>query len=329
MEKISVNNETASSIFATKEAVVGVRKCKKVKGLVFTSFMQEIIAEHKALGKRRLVESYSSTLRSFMAFLHGRELFLCAINQMLMQRYEVWLLTVRCVTRNSSSFYMRILRAVYNQAVERGLVTDCRPFKNVYTGVDRTVKRALPLCAIKKIVALDLSDNPRLAFVRDLFLFSFYTRGMSFVDMAYLKKRDLKNGVLGYYRRKTGQYIQVKWERCMQAVVEKYGYGAGEFLLPIISQPGKDERVQYQSQMCMTNAMLKEIAAKVGLSMPLTTYVARHSWASVARCHNIPLSVISEGMGHDSEKTTQIYLASLESSVVDKANRLVIKALLG
>lgn len=115
----------------------------------------------------------------------------------------------------------------------------------------------------------------------------------------------------------------------MQAFIDKWGTGTADFLLPIITCEKKDCRLQYQSAMSYMNILLKQVGAMAGVNIPLTTYVARHSWASIARSRNIPLSVISEGMGHDSERTTQIYLSSLESSVIDRANRLVIKALQG
>lgn len=159
-----------------------------------------------------------------------------------------------------------------------------------------------------------------------MFLFSFYTRGMSFIDMAYLKKSDLKNGIITYRRRKTGQQLTVKWEKCMEDIIAKYGENtATRYLLPIITNPCSDERPQYRNAICRINVALKEVAGLAGLNIPLTMHVARHCWASVAKSKNIPLSVISEGMGHDSEETTRIYLASLDTSVVDKANSLILK----
>jgi len=184
---------------------------------------------------------------------------------------------------------------------------------------------------IRKIKELDLTFYPALDFARDMFLFSFYTRGMSFVDMAYLQKSDLKNGVLVYRRRKTGQQLSVKWEECMQAIVDKYKVRVmpdWPYLLPIITvMDAKKVRKQYKNSLYAVNLNLKRVAARIGLSIPLTTYVARHSWASIARNKNIPLAVISEAMGHDSELTTQIYLASLECSVIDNANTLILKDL--
>ena len=160
-----------------------------------------------------------------------------------------------------------------------------------------------------------------------MFLFSFYTRGMSFVDMAYLKKSDLKNGMLSYRRKKTGQQLHIRWERCMQEIVEKHPNTTTEYLLPVITDPAGSDRKQYENALHLVNRKLKKVAEMAGLSVTLTMYVARHAWASTAKCKNIPLSVISEGMGHDSETTTQIYLASLDTSVIDEANKLILKDL--
>ena len=117
---------------------------------------------------------------------------------------------------------MRNLRAVYNQAVEKDLVKQCNPFRHVYTGIAKTLKRALPLKTLQQIKNLNLENTPSLEFARDMFLFSFYTRGMSFIDMAFLKTDDIKYGTLYYRRHKTGQMLQIKWERCMQEIVDKY-----------------------------------------------------------------------------------------------------------
>ena len=161
------------------------------------NFMQGIIARLKQMGKIRTAENYSCTLKSFMQFRGDRDILLSDIDSDLMQLYEAYLHGKGAV-RNTSSFYMRILRAVYNRALEKELMEQRNPFRHVYTGVDKTIKRAVPLSAIKRMKNLDLSLQPNLEFARDMFLFSFYTRGMSFVDMAHLKKKDLQNGFLSY-----------------------------------------------------------------------------------------------------------------------------------
>ena len=289
------------------------------------NFMNGIIARLKQMGKHRTSETYYATLRSFMQFRENKDVLLDEIDSDLMLMYEAWL-HGKGITKNSSSFYMRILRAVYNRAVEKELTEQKHPFKHVYTGIGKTVKRAIPLKAIKHIKELDLTLKPHLDYARDMFLFSFYTRGMSFIDMAYLKKSDLKNGIITYRRRKTGQQLTVKWEKCMEDIIAKYGENtATRYLLPIITNPYSDERTQYRNAICRINVALKDVAGLAGLDIPLTMHVARHCWASVAKSKNIPLSVISEGMGHDSEETTRIYLASLDTSVVDKANSLILK----
>lgn len=290
------------------------------------SFMQNIIVRLKQMGKQRTSETYQTTLKSFMQFRRDKDLLLDEITSEMIQTYEVYLQN-RGISRNSSSFYMRILRAVYNQAVEKDLTSQRFPFKHVYTGVDKTVKRAISIKYIRQIKNLDLSMKPTLDFARDMFLFSFYTRGMAFVDMAYLKKKDLTNGILTYRRHKTGQQMLIKWEKCMQEILDKYDTTRSPYLLPIIKAMNEDERKQYGNALRMVNNKLKEIAKKICLPIPLSTYVARHSWASIAKSKNIPLSVISEGMGHDSETTTQIYLSSLDSSAIDRANSQIIKDL--
>ena len=159
---------------------------------------------------------------------------------------------------------MRILRAVYNRAVEKGLATQCNPFRHVYTGVDKTVKRAIPIKALKE---LDLSLKLSLDFARDMF--SFYTRGMSFVDRAYLRKVDLQSGILTYRRRKTGQQLTIRWERCMEDIVNKYTENETEYLLPIIKERG-NERRQYDNALHLVNSRLKALSAMLGLQQPLT-----------------------------------------------------------
>ena len=290
------------------------------------NFMESIIAKLKHNGKIHTSETYKSTLNSFKKFRNDEDIMLDCLTSEIMEAYEAWHKN-RGVAPNSISFYTRILRAVYNRAVEDDIIENRNPIRHVYTGVDKTVKRALPLAVIKKIKALDLSLTPALDYARDMFLMSFYLRGMSFIDMAFLKKTDLKNGYVTYRRRKTGQQLIIEWTKEMQMILDKYPENKSDYLLPVIRNPGLNERCTYRNTGYNINHSLKRIAGMVGVTIPLTLYVARHSWASAAKAKGIPLSVISEGMGHDSEATTQIYLASLDTSVVDKANSLILKSL--
>lgn len=320
LEKIVRSLEIERRRFTADDIISMFHKLTKESSL-FT-FMHGVIAQLKQLGKIRTSETYTATLKSFMAFRESQDVPLDGISSDMMLLYEAHLKT-RDVSMNTISFYMRNLRAVYNRAVEKGLTPQNKPFRHVYTGVDKTIKRAIPIKEIKALKELDLSLKPSLDFARDMFMFSFYTRGMSFIDMAYLKKSDLQNGILTYRRRKTGQQLTIKWEKCMEDIVSKYPKNQTDYLLPIIKET-LNERRQYDNALHLVNYHLKGLSSMLKLQRPLTMYVARHSWASAAKAKNVPLSVISEGMGHDSEATTQIYLASLETSVIDKANKMIL-----
>jgi integrase len=296
-----------------------------MKKTSFIRCMRDTIVRLQQQGKLRTAETYAAALSSFMRFRQNRDIPLRDVDSKLMMEYEAYL-KGSGIAMNTISFYNRILRAAYNRAVERGLTTQRYPFKLVYTGIDKTVKRAILLPDIKRIKELDLSCKPSTDYARDMFMFSFYTRGMSFVDMAYLRKRDLQHDTLTYRRRKTGRQLSIRWEQCMQDIVDKYPINETDYLLPIIRTEG-DELRQYRNAMRLVNNNLKEVAAMAGVHTNLTFYVSRHSWASIAKSTNVPISVISEGMGHESEATTQIYLASLDNSVIDRANEMILREL--
>lgn len=292
----------------------------------FGNFMREVIAGLEQAGKARTAEAYRSAYNSFLRFAGWKDVVLEKMDSNVTVAYEEWLKR-EGVRMNTVSFYMRILRAVYNRAVEKGMTAQRFPFRRVYTGIGKTTKRAVSLQAVRQLKALDLPADSSKALARDLFLFSFYTRGMSFVDMAFLKKTDLTGGVLTYRRQKTGQRMLVRWEACMQEIVDRYEEPASPYLLPVIRRAGQNERKQYTTARHRVDRILKRLGEGLGLDIPLTLYCARHTWASVAKSKNVPLSLISEGLGHESEATTRIYLTSLETSFLDEANSLVIKSI--
>lgn len=292
----------------------------------FISFAKILIRQLQDVGKIRTSATYLTTLNSFIRFRNGDDISLEEVNSALMMEYEEWLKS-NDICPNSTSFYMRNLRAIYNRAVEKELTTQHNPFRHVYTSIDKTVKRAVPLHVIRRIKELDLALNPSMDYARDIFMFSFYTRGMSFVDMAFLKKTDLHNGILSYRRQKTNQQLLIKWEKPMEEIVNKYDTSGSPYLLPIIRSVEGDEWRRYKTAAHLVNFNLKKLGKLLGLEIPLTSYVARHAWASIAKSNNIPISIISEAMGHDSENTTRIYLASLDTGVVDEANSLILDLL--
>jgi len=289
--------------------------------------MRETIARLRQDGRIRTSETYRYALNSFSHFRNNEDVYLDAFNRQLMESYDAYL-QAKGLIPNTRSFHMRILRAVYNRACEQGLIESvCNPFSHVYTGVDKTSKRAIDLDTIKRIKDLDLTTDRLADYARDIFMLSFYMRGMSFIDLAYLKKSDLDNGIVTYRRRKTRQKLTVRWTNEMQAILDKYPVNETEYLLPIITSVTANPRNQYRKFHYVVNRNLKTVAQKIGLQIPLTTYVARHSWASIAKSKGISVTVISEGLGHDSELTTQIYLAALDTSAVDRANDIILSAL--
>lgn len=294
------------------------------------SFMNKLIANLRLNGRIRTAETYTATIHSFMNFLASKQLdnnlMLDSITSDLMEAYEAWH-REKGNSLNTVSFYTRILRAVYNRAVDDDIIENRKPFRRVYTGIEKTPKRALPISVIKRIKTLDLTAAPALDFARDMFIISFMFRGMSFIDMAFLRKTDLADGHIIYRRRKTGQQLTIKWTKEMQTILDKYPENSSDYLLPIIRRNAKNERSVYRNTGYCINQNLKAIAAMIGISVPLTLYVARHSWASAAKAKGIPLNIISEGMGHDSETTTRIYLSGLDTSLIDHANSLIISSI--
>ncbi|MDE5871565.1 MAG: site-specific integrase [Muribaculaceae bacterium] len=289
-------------------------------------FMEGVICSLVSNSKIRTSETYRAALNSFKAFRCNEDIMIDSIDSGVMEAYEAWQKT-RGNSQNTVSFYNRILRAVYNRALENDIIENRYPFRHVYTGVDKTVKRALPLAVVRKIKALDLSMRPALDYARDMFMLSFMLRGMSFVDMAYLRKSDLSGGYVKYRRRKTGQLLVIEWTNEMQMILDKYPENTGVYLLPVITKPGHDVRRVYKNAGDRINHNLKKIAGLVGLGAPLSLYVARHSWASIARSEGVPVSIISEGMGHESESTTRIYLESLSTDRIDSVNSMLINLL--
>ncbi|WP_418322152.1 tyrosine-type recombinase/integrase [Segatella hominis] len=290
------------------------------------SFVNQLRTQFLQQNKLRLAETYQSALNSFCLYINKVEILMEDIDSKMIEGYESYLKQKK-LTLNTISFYMRILRAIYNRAVKSGVIADKKPFDHVFTTMTKTAKRAIPIQVIQKIAQAHIT-NKNEALARDLFLFSFYTRGMSFVDIAYLKKTDLNNTYLIYKRKKTGQELKIAWRKEMQELVDRNSSKDGVHLFGILDENSeKSLRFQYHYTQCIINTALKRLGKQLNLGTNLTMYVARHSWATIARQKNIPLSVICDGMGHNSEKTTQIYLQSVDAETIDRCNDKLIAAI--
>lgn len=303
--------------------------CSSRKVVSVLSYGQHLISRLTEKGKLGTARNLRSTLTSFTEFLHGRDIAFSLLDEVVIGEYADWL-AKRGITSNSSSFYMRNLRSVYNRAVREEGIKQTFPFRYVYTGIDKTAKRSVDEKVIIRLKGLELNDISGLGFARDLFLFSYCTRGMSFVDMAYLRHKDIRNGYICYKRKKTGRPLSIRIEQIVQEIINRYQKRTTGscYLFPILhTEDDEQSYKQYQTGLRYYNKQLKKLASLLGENIVLTSYTSRHTWASTARKHNIPVAVISDGMGHTSEKTTLIYLSSIDTSVIDRANAELVSLL--
>ena len=275
------------------------------------------------------VANYQTAVRSFIRFGGGRDMPLSGINCRLVACYERWL-HENGVCPNTSSCYLRSLRAIYNKAVARRQVKDKNPFRNTFTGNDRTIKRSIGALDLRKLQALELPAGSSQALVRDLFLFSFCAMGMPFADMARLQKRQVRDGVLTYCRRKTGRQVRVKIEGIMQNILDRYACKDTDYLFPILYRGGgKHLRPRrYSTALHNYNRTLQTLAMKSGIETHLSSYTPRHSWASMAYRHNVSLPVISQALGHSNTHTTLIYIRGIDDRQVAKANKKLLLEIL-
>ena len=266
-------------------------------------------------------DNYLTAIRSFQQFLR-EELPTSFVDNNLMKQYERWL-REHHLCMNTISCYMRSLRSLASKVYGRKMRD---MFSEVYTGRAETEKRALQKSDIIKIQEVKLKQGSFIALVRDLFLFSFYALGMPFVDMAFLRKEQISDGQIVYYRHKTGQRISLKIEPCMQKIIYRYQTQNSCYVFPLLTTLDPDKAYeQYQEKLNRYNHELKHLAKLSGITKNLTSYVARHSWASAAYSDNVDLSVISKALGHTNPQNTLIYLRQIDDQRIQKANRELLK----
>lgn len=281
------------------------------------------ITEMRNAGKNGTAANYSSAVNAFERYTGSRAMPLNDITKKTVEGFADFQ-RQQGNSPNTIVFYVKQLRAIYNKADDDGFIHSAsRPFHRIKLKGSRTPKRAVSKKEIDRIAGLDLEghhEHRKLA--RDLFRFSLLTRGMAFVDMCYLKKENVRGDMLVYRRRKTDQLLQIKIEPALRALLRKYGEKDSPYLLPMLRSDDSYKGYRYIQR--RLNKRIRELGGLLGFDFPLTFYVARHTWATLAHEKGIPVSVISEGMGHTSEKTTHIYLAGLNHRVIDKANKTVM-----
>ena len=308
---------TASTLIKSKEE----RKVKTVH-----DFYSELIEEMELAGKIGNSRVYKDSLRSLESYYKDKlEIPFSSIDIEFLLGYEKWLRLRNC-KESSMNLFFRTLRSTYNKAIERKYAKrDTYPFNDfkVSKFSVKTEKRAITKDNVKLIMNYDLSkEKEYVQFSRDLFVFSYLCSGISFSDIANLKQSNITNDRLMYVRQKTHRKINVPI--CVEAkeIMKKY-INNNEYVFPILNHTiHKTKMQQYNRKkkvILKVNRYLKIISRMVGVEVNLTTYVSRHSYATVLKNSGVNIALIGETLGHSDLKTTQIYLDSFENSQIDEA----------
>lgn len=307
-----------------------MKKTKASKVQSFFKLVEACIQRLYEQDKSKTAENYACSLSQFKQFRKDQDISIKELSVNLMKDFQSYLIG-KGLKMNTISLYMRMLRAAYNYALDEEIIlVDKRPFRKVFTGQEKTRKRAVKKNIVKQFMQADLSTDKKLEFARDMFLFSIYTQGMAFVDIAYLTKDQIRYGCITYQRRKTNRRLNIIIHPCAQEIINKWSVKDPDcpYLFPILYNPKKKKYRKYCSALRMHNKRLARISTLLKIDEPLSSYVARHTWASLAKQNGIKVPVISEAMGHTNTETTAIYLTSLDLGVIASANKKVIASLM-
>lgn len=274
--------------------------------------------------RHKTAANYLTAARSLSRFLDNSKWRFADITAAMLQCYQRWLCN-RGVRLNTVSAYMRSLRSLYNRAA--GNAAD-NPFTAVFTGNEQTAKRSVTDEEIRRLLALQLDRLPHLAFARDIFMFSFMAMGMPFVDIAYLKWQQIHDGVLHYARHKTGHKVCVAIEPYMAEIISRHTTQGCEYVFPMLADTTADTiHHTYLKRLRAYNYALHRLSLLIGSNRTLSSYVARHSWASLAYRSGIDISLIAKAMGHTKLSTTLIYIRALLDPSLAEANKKVMQSL--
>jgi len=299
-------------------------------------FAKEEVERLKAEGRYKTASNYMTAVRSWTRFVGNDNWHISEMSGKQVEAYQRWL-AEQGICMNTISAYMRALRVLYHRAMKnmgvrmksiRKEEEDCEPFDKVFTGRAKTAKRSISQTEIQQLKALSLVPGSSLARARDIFLFSFYAMGMPFVDIAYLKKSQIKEDVINYARHKTGQQVCVAVIPAMQDIISRYQVESSEYVFPFLSEKSpKLLHKQYLRRLRQYNYSLKVLSDMISSPRPLSSYVVRHSWASIAYQHHIDIGLIGKALGHAKTSTTLLYIKSLFDADLATANQSLMQEL--
>ena len=283
------------------------------------------------IGRARLYKRLFTSLKEFTS---NKQLCFNDIDVPFLNRYEAFLYRQGLV-ENSISTYFKVLRALLNKAIqEKRMKHEQYPFEDYSLGKFSTLtqKRAMNKEDLQQIIALPVMPDSKLQAARDYFLFSYYGQGMNFRDMAILKWKQIVKDRVVYTRLKTGKMMQFKLAIPATEILERYrkltGGQAEGFIFPILDKEkhGTPQQIDNRINKVLkqVNSSLKELAKQANIAVHLTTYVARHTYATVLKQSGISTGVISEALGHKGEQITQTYLKNFSNEVIDEANNSLL-----
>jgi len=301
---------------------------KNLSNEISLSEWSQVLVDRKLKeGKASTASWYKGANAAFVKFNGGFEVKLYNINVTFLKEFELGH-KAKGNSNNAISSYMRGVRAIYNSAIKEDKYI---PIKNPFNHYKipttrRTKKKALSKEKIIAIRSLKYEEGTKLWHTHNYFMCMFNCRGMNLIDLAKLRIKDVGQSRIFYGRSKTGDSLSVKITEEFARIIKFYTKGKKEndFIFPIGYDGSVEHYKKYTSDRTLINKLLKIIAVDAGLEEKITSYYIRHSWATIAKNMGISTEVISEGLGHHSLKTTEIYLRSFSNSVLDDANDLVV-----
>jgi len=331
---LELESENDFSFESLKERLNGQqRKSTVAKSVSFKMFSEQLVNDMLSVNETGNAIVYRTTINRFLGFVNDDKLKFNTIDYKLLDGFRRHLLKDG-VKQNTVSNYFRTLRAIYNKAIKAKVVDRSRyPFLDISVKAERTAKRAISVDDLKTIANMSLKPMSRKWHAQNYFFLSFALIGASFTDLAYLTPANIRKGRLTYKRRKTGKELSIKLQPYTEAIIKRYAESSSKYLLPILTADVVEDSMRAKALIAQwiktTNKWLSQLVQDCKLDCEVTTYVARHSWATTAKRMGYSIEVIAEAMGHEhGNRITNIYLDTFDQDVIDEANRKVIDSLL-
>lgn len=293
----------------------------------FYKFSEQLIADLTQAKRIGTARSYRDVLNVVRGFMKGKELTFQKITYDWLNRFEASHIG-KGNSYNGLAVYMRTIRAIYNKAIKTGIVEkEFYPFNDYKLKTVPTEKRALDWDLLKRVIEAEIEPDHPCFHARNYFVASYLMYGMNYVDMAFLRRENIKDGRIQYRRRKTSKLYDIKITTNLNKILSYYlnETEGAEYVFPIIKRDSA--LMQYRDiewSRKRYNKKLKALAELCGIEQKLTSYVSRHSFATQAMLQEVPITAISSMLGHSSLKTTQVYLKSLPSNILDEYNDRIV-----